>query len=300
MTVRRALAAIGCAAALASCAAASAPIAATPLPAGQPGAIPPGLGQQLANLGETPVTVFTYRPDGCTPSTILLVFHGLERNAARYRDDAVPLAQRYCMLVAAPLFDAARFPDWRYQHGGIVHRGAVQPAESWTVAMVPRLVAWVRAGEANPRMAYAAIGHSAGAQFLSRAVAFGGEGAARAVIANPSTWVRPRLDVPAPYGFGGVFPPAQGEAALKRYLAAPITVLLGREDTGSRNLATSEEAEDQGTTRFERGQTVFGEAQAAAREHGWAFNWQLAVVPGTGHNARRMFTSDQAFAALRP
>ena len=77
-------------------------------------------------------------------------------------------------------------------------------------------------------------------------------------------------------------------------------MLLGQDDTGSRNLATSDEAEEQGATRLARGQMVFTEAQAVAREHGWPFGWQLAIVPGTGHDARRMFTSDQAFAALPP
>ncbi len=262
-----------------------------------PGPAPATLGQEVADLGGEPITVYTYRPPDCAPTAVLLVFHGLERNAQGYRDDAVPLAQRYCMLVVAPLFDAARFPSWRYQRGGIVHDGAVQPPDRWTVAFVPRLLTWARAREHRPDLPYAMIGHSAGGQFLSRVMAFGGEGAMRAVIANPSTWVRPSVSVEAPYGFGGV---PDGEAALRRYLAAPIAVLLGRNDTGSRNLASSDEAEDQGATRFARGQTIYAEAEQAAREHGWPFGWRLAVVPGTGHNARAMFTSDQAFAALRP
>lgn len=263
------------------------------------GAIPPGSGQQTAELGGVPIQVFTYRPAGCVVSGLLLVFHGLDRNAADYRDDAVPLGQRFCMLVVAPLFDAARFPSWRYQRGGIVH-GAVQPAESWTVNFVPRLAAWARHREGRADLSYALTGHSAGAQFLSRVAAFSRNEASRTIIANPSTWVRPALDVTAPYGFGGVYGHTQGEAALRRYLAENITILLGQEDTGARNLATSDEAEAQGGTRFERGQNVFHEAELAAGQRGWAFNWRLAVVPGVGHSAREMFTSDQAFAALQP
>ena len=179
-----------------------------------------------------------------------------------------------------------------------MHDGAVQPAPSWTVAFVPRLVAWARAREDRPDLPYATIGHSAGAQFLSRVMAYGaGAGAMPVVIANPSTWVRPDLAIAAPYGFGGI---PDGAAALRRYLASPITVLLGRNDTGLRDLASSEQAKDQGANRLERGRTVFAEAEAAARAHGWPFGWRLAIVPGTGHNARGMFTSDQAFAAFRP
>jgi hypothetical protein len=200
----------------------------------------------------------------------------------------------------APLFDEARFPTWRYQHGGIVHGGVVQPEANWTVNLVAGLAARIRRQETRPDLPYALIGHSAGGQFLSRVAAFGRSQATEVVVANPSTWVRPSLDVAAPYGFGGVYPPGQGEAALRRYLAAPVTVLLGQEDVGSRNLSSTEEAEAQGTTRLDRGRTVFQEAEQAARQHGWAFNWRLAVVPGVGHSAARMFNSEQALAALRP
>ncbi len=262
--------------------------------------IPAGVAEQTADLQGVSIEVFTYRPAGCALSGALMVFHGLDRNADAYRDYAIPLGQRFCLLVVAPLFDAARFPTWRYQRGGMVHDGSVQPAESWTVNLVPRLASWIRHQEGRAELPYALIGHSAGGQFLSRVVAFGNDEAKEIVIANPSTWVRPSLEIAAPYGFGGVFGPQQGEAALRRYLAAKVTVLLGQEDVGSRNLATSEEAEEQGSTRFERGQTVFREAADAARRHGCAFNWHLAAVPGVGHNARAMFTSEQAFAALRP
>ncbi len=263
-------------------------------------AIAAGAGQQTADLAGVHLQVFSYRPAECAIAGILLVFHGLGRNAAGYRDDAIPLGQRFCMLVVAPLFDTARFPAWRYQRGGIVHDGAVQPSEDWTVNLVPRLVSWVRDRENRADLPCALIGHSAGAQFLSRVAAFARVDATQTVIANPSTWVRPRMDVAAPYGFGGMYDPAQGEAVLRRYLAASITVLLGQEDVGSRDLATSEEAEQQGSTRFARGRTVFREAELAARQHGWTFNWHLAIVPGVGHTAAKMFASDQMFAALRP
>ena len=261
--------------------------------------IPAGIGQQTADLQGVSLEAFTYRPAGCVVSGALLVFHGLQRNAEAYREYAIPLGQRFCLLVVAPRFDEARFPTWRYQRGGIVHDGSVQPAENWTVNLVPRLVSWVRHEENRGNLPYTLIGHSAGAQFLSRVAAFAEDEATQTIIANPSTWVRPSLDIDAPYGFGGIGR-VQGEAALRRYLAAKVTVLLGQEDIGSRNLATREEAEAQGNTRFERGQTVFREAADAARLNGWAFSWHLAVVPGVGHDARTMFRSDQAFDALRP
>ena len=263
----------------------------SPAPAGDA-----GFGRQTVSLDGTPIEVFTYRPAGCAVTGILLVFHGTGRNASGYRDDAVPLAQRTCMVIAAPLFDAARFPARSYQRGGIVGPGGMEPAADWTVRYVPLLAAWARQQEGQPDLPYSEIGHSAGAQFLSRVLAYTPDGARAAVVANPSTWVEASLDVAAPYGFGGV---PDSEAALRRYLAAPVTVLLGQEDRGSYELAESFEARQQGANRFERGQNAFRQAQATARQHGWVFNWRLAVVPGVGHSAREMMASDAAFAALQ-
>jgi hypothetical protein len=269
-------------------------------PAAEGNAIPPGAAEQTATINGVPLQLFTYRPEGCAITGMLLVFHGLGRNVAGYRHYAVPLARRLCLLVVAPLFDKQRFPTWRYQRGGIVDHGKLRPVQDWTVKFVPALVGWVRAQENRADLPYDLIGHSAGGQFLSRVAAFETLSARRIVIANPSTWVLPSLDTPAPYGFGGAYPHAEAEAALRRYLAAPITVLLGAEDTGSKDLADSAEAKAQGSTRLERGQNTFRAAQAAAQQHGWPFNWRIALVPGIGHTARGMLGSEQAFDALRP
>lgn len=262
--------------------------------------IPPGDGQQTVDLGRVSLEVVTWRPTGCPVTGALIVFHGNARDAAAYRDHAMPLAEQFCMLVVAPRFDAERFPPWRYQRGGIARDGVMRPPEAWTVALVPRLAAWIRQSEGNAALPYALIGHSAGGQFLTRVAAFADIDATRIIIANPSTWVWPSLDVAAPYGFGGLYEPEQAEAALRRYLARPITVLLGGADVGTRELVRTAVARAQGATRLQRGQNVFQAAESFARVHNWAFNWRLAIVPGVGHAAAKMFASAQAAAALRP
>ena len=98
----------------------SALLGSTPVLAG-----PIATGKQTADVNGTRMTVFTYRPAGCSDPSLLLVFHGARRDAADYRDDARPLADRHCLLVIAPLFDQHAFPSWRYQRGGIV--GKTEP-----------------------------------------------------------------------------------------------------------------------------------------------------------------------------
>src|SRR5262245_7374656 len=99
-------------------------------------AAPITTGRQVIDINGTPMVVFAYRPAGCSDPALLLVFHGIARNARTYRDDARALADRLCLLVVAPVFDKRAFPTWRYQRGGIVKDGVVQDARDWTGARV--------------------------------------------------------------------------------------------------------------------------------------------------------------------
>src|SRR5262245_13469800 len=262
------------------------------------GTFPTGAAHQTAMLS-TKLEIFTYRLDHCRVSSLLLVFHGLHRNAAGYRDDVRALADANCMLVVAPLFDEQRFPSWRYQLGGIVERHAVQDSRQWTGNLVLELVEWVRQQEGR-RLDYFMLGHSAGGQFLSRVAAFVPTDARRIVIANPSTYVAPSPRVAAPFGLGGLYDDAAAQTALRRYLAQPVTIFLGDADVGDNDLNETPAAMAQGATRLERGLNIYKQAEALATSHHWAFNWRLVELPGVGHSAAKMFSSPQARAALRP
>jgi pimeloyl-ACP methyl ester carboxylesterase len=257
-----------------------------------------GAGRHTATVGGVSMMMFTYRPSNCAKPDLLLVFHGLGHNADGYRDHARSLADRLCMIVVAPLFDKERFPVWRYQGGGIVDHGAVQPSNAWTGNIVLGIVDWVRHTEGR-NLDYYLLGHSAGGQFLSRVAAFVPTEAKRIVIANPSTHVFPSLTM-APYGFGGVYSANDSVAELRRYLALPLTIFLGREDTGDEERDDSPAAVAQGETRYDRGRNAYRAARDLARSRGWAFNWRLVEAPGVGHSARKMFATREAVAALRP
>jgi poly(3-hydroxybutyrate) depolymerase len=86
---------------LLSCLLAAPSVAAEPIPLRS--------GRQTADVNGTRLTVFTYRP-ACSDPSLLLVFHGIARNAADYRDYTRTLADRDCLLVVAPLFTSAPFP----------------------------------------------------------------------------------------------------------------------------------------------------------------------------------------------
>jgi pimeloyl-ACP methyl ester carboxylesterase len=250
--------------------------------------------------------VFAYKPAQYTGGDILLVLHGLGTNAPGYRDYAIPLADRLGLLVVAPLFDRQRFPTWRYQTGGLVRntRGegefTVVPEAQWMGHTFLQVIDAVRAAEGRPQLGYSLIGHSAGGQTLSRFAAFTPHQAKRIVIANPSTWLWPSREERFPFGFGGLPPKLADDEALRRYLAQPVTLLLGTADNRrDADLNVTPGAERQGANRYERGHNFYRAARELAQARGWVFHWTLLEVPGVGHSGRLMLGSDEAAAALK-
>src|SRR4051794_33410924 len=75
-----------------------------------PTGIPPGSAKLEVEVAGRRLNVFTYKPEGYRGGPLVVVFHGLARNADEYRDFARGLADRTGCLVASPEFDEDRFP----------------------------------------------------------------------------------------------------------------------------------------------------------------------------------------------
>lgn len=216
------------------------------------GELPHGSAQCVAECKGMPIELFTYKPESYTDGPLILVFHGVLRNAEDYRDHARRMGDRFHALIVAPRFPEARFPTASYQQGGLRLKGEVRPPN-----------------------------------------------ARRIVVANPGTYLFPSTDAAYPLGFGGLTDELSDEAALRRYLAQPITLYLARNDTErDEHFDTTPPAERQGRTRWERGQNTFRAAQELARRHGWEFNWRLVAVPGVGHDHEAMFNDPRCAEAL--
>jgi poly(3-hydroxybutyrate) depolymerase len=264
------------------------------------GPLPVGPAQVTLDVG-LPLEVFTYKPPTYTDGPLIVVFHGVQRNAEDYRNFAITLAERFGAIIAAPRFDRERFPTEAYQRGGVTKAGRVQPREAWTFTLVPGLVAQLRAAEGRPQLTCYFIGHSAGGQFLVRMMALAGaQGAVRVVAANPGSHLFPTRDADYGYGFGGLPGPLSDDDAVQRYLAAPLTLYLGTNDIDPNyeSLDRSPGAMAQGRFRYERGLACFAAAQKLARERGWVCNWRKVETSGLAHDAARMFAAPEAQTAL--
>jgi pimeloyl-ACP methyl ester carboxylesterase len=263
--------------------------------------LPAGAGVQDIPTTGGVIKVFTYKPSLYKDGPLVLVFHGASRNAEDYRNFAIAVAERFKVLVAAPLLDRERFPPDAYIRGNLLDKdGALRPREAWSFALVPQLLAALRAGEGKPELPYYLIGHSAGGQFLARFAAFYPHEARRIVAANPGSHLFPRTDWKFGYGFGALPAELGDEAALRRYLAAPLTLYLGTGDiqTDSANLDKSPEALRQGPHRYARGRACFEFAQKLAAERGWTFNWRKVETPGIAHDGGGMFAAPEMAEAL--
>lgn len=263
--------------------------------------MPAGIGSQEITTTGGVIKVFTYKPSLYRDGPLVVVFHGVNRNAEDYRNFAIAVAERFKVLVAAPLFDKERFPADAYIRGGLLNKdGSLRPREQWTYALVPQLVAALRAGEGKPGLPYYLLGHSAGGQFLARLAAFYPTEAKRIVAGNPGSHLFPRRDWDFGYGFGKLPPEISDDAALQHYLAAPLTIYLGTGDilTDSENLDRSPEALRQGAFRLARGRACFEFAQKLAAERGWTFNWRKVETPGIGHDGGGMFAAPEMGEAL--
>lgn len=265
-----------------------------------PEAIPFGKAEVQVTVKDIPLTVYTYKPETYADGPLLLVFHGILRNADEYRDHAVGMGQRFNVLIAAPKFDSDRFPRPRYQSAGIVDaEGNTQPADQRTGHYIPLIAQQIRRRENRQDLPYFLIGHSAGGQFLARTSAFVDTGAQRIVAANPGTHLFPVKDAGFPLGFGNLAEAAMTDDQLRHYLSQPLTFYLGTADVErDEYLDVTPESDLQGKCRLERGKNAFAAGKRLAEEKGWKFGWRVVFAEGVEHDHEKMFNHPAVEKAL--
>jgi hypothetical protein len=256
----------------------------------EPSSFAAGKSEVEITVGDLPLKCFVYRPNSYQDGPLLFVFHGVLRNASEYRDHAVGMGDRFGALVVAPLFDEARFPLAKYQHGGIVRDGMAVPKAERTGAMIPKLAAAIRQREKRSDMPYYMIGHSGGGQFLFRLAAFVDTDAKEIVASNSGTLVFPKREAPFPYGYGKLPDELATDDEMKRFAGQKLTLYIGDKDTErDEYLDVSAEADEQGPYRFARNQAAFKAWKKLADEKGWPFRWRLVVAKGIEHDHEKMF-----------
>jgi poly(3-hydroxybutyrate) depolymerase len=235
------------------------------------------------------VAVSTYAPPACAakPCPLLIAIHGMGRNARGARDAWKAAADRGGFLVLAPRFDKEQFSSRRFQQGNA--RGEPDKAK-WTFGLIERLFDVARASGRVAGGSYTIFGHSAGAQFVHRMVMLMPDARiATAAVANAGYYTLPVLAGERAYPYSLKGTPAV-DATLAAALSKPMLVMLGDRDTDPDHpqLNKSRGAEEQGPTRFARGEHFMAVARDEARRLGVMLRWREVVVPGVAHQQSGM------------
>jgi poly(3-hydroxybutyrate) depolymerase len=255
--------------------------------------LPAGDSSQFFDINGVRLQVLFSVPE--TPAErLLLVFHGSQRQPDSARRDAMPIGAAGRCIIAAPYFDLARFPEAKYQFGGV----GPDPVGKRTIDLIEPLAEAICATH-GASLPYYLIGHSAGGQFLQKLAAFIPGPAKAIVAANPGEHLFPTVEENYPFGYGKLRVRGGTEAGMQRYLAAPLVFLQGTADTKrEKGLPMSAAADRQGMTRYERGLKCFAFGRQLAEANGWPFKWRIYDVPSVGHSAKGMYAHRNAATAL--
>lgn len=269
--------------------------------------IPSGEGRFCFDAdGGPPLDVWTYRPEHHSPDgPVMVVMHGTLRNADEYRDSWIEHAERLGALLLTPEFRRDDYPSgYGYQQLNVLDEvGAPTPPEAWGPQRVEALFEHVVRSLDLRTDSYYLYGHSAGGQFVHRAMLMLPTTRARLAIAANSGWyTMPDFETPYPAGLAGS--PADGEQ-LDAALVRRVVVHLGTEDNDPDDpyLPRGDAASQQGPHRVARGEAFFRRLQRAATERGVDLGWSLEHAEGVGHSntdmaafATRLIESDLARA----
>lgn len=243
-----------------------------------------------------PIRVFFVEPgpEAMDEAPVVIVLHGVDRNADDYARNWHALARQYGMRVYAPEFSADAFPGAAfYNLGGIGTDGPHAFA-----AIEPLFTAIAgRGGQAD---GYFLFGHSAGAQVVHRALLF--EDLPRletAYAANAGWYTLPDESIAWPYGLEGV---PVDEDAVRNWTGRPLVILLGDrdDDPGHHHLRRTPEADAQGPHRYARGVFFAEMARARADALGASFRWTVQAVPGVAHDNAGMANAAAGLIAAQP
>lgn len=247
----------------------------------------PGAGRYEVQYGGKLIPVWYFLPeDADDDAPVLIVMHGVNRDADRYRNEWIPHACKYRFLLVVPEFSKEAFPGEDCYNSGntLDEQQRPRPREQWTFSLVEPIFEAMKLATGNQSERYYLYGHSAGAQFVHRFLFHVPDArVAKAVAANAGWWTMPDAAVKFPYGLQGA---AIDGGALKRLLQLPLVVLLGTADTDAQhvNLRRTPEAMAQGPHRFARGRSFYETGKHQAKALDVPFGWQLSTAPGVGHS----------------
>lgn len=221
---------------------------------------------------------FLYLPSAnLSEAPVLVCVHGISRNAEEQIQGFSDYAEANGVILVAPVFDAARFPD--YQRLGRSGKG--QRAD----LMLATILAEVghRIGVDIPRISL--FGYSGGAQFAHRFMMAYPERINAVVVAAAGWYTFPDPECRYPRGTAATEYVTGMPFDLDRFLQIPVCALVGEHDIiRDSTLRSSPNLErQQGLTRKERAHRWIRAMRATAKEREHSTLYYFELLPKTGH-----------------
>ena len=256
----------------------------------RPGPIRPGRVQRRRLAGHAWQKYFIYVPEVCAESApVLVAVHGISRNAREQARAFAPLAERYGIVVVAPLFPKSRFPS--YQQLGIA-RDSVFPRPDFALDQILREVTDLT-GARTER--FHLFGYSGGGQFTHRYAMANPERVQAAVMGAPGWYTFPDTTVDYPRGTRPQSAAKLLRFEANRYLRVPMAVLVGAADhqrDSALNQSTGLELQ-QGVNRLERGRAWVEAMRSEARARNLDTAYEFETLPDCGHSFEECVASGQ-------
>ncbi len=237
------------------------------------------------------VTLNYYIPSGdIATMPVQLVMHGVDRNGSTYRNSWIEKADQYKVVILAPTFSEAQFPESDYQTGNIVDgNNNYNSQDKMIYTVIEDIFSFFVNNSDSKADGYNLWGHSAGGQFAHRFSIFAAAPHVKTIVAaNPGWYTVPDASIKFPYGWGNLETTIPAITREGLY-AKNFVLMLGTKDTArDSNLRVTPEADAQGKNRYERGNYYFNWCKSDAQSRSLTFNWKKVEVEGVAHDQSKM------------
>lgn len=243
---------------------------------------PPKPDIQLCTLRDDPFQrYYLYLPQITAGARVLVTVHGISRNAEEHARLFAPFAERYGVVLIAPVFPANRFAKYQ-QLGKAGHGKRADQTLHQILSEVGTLT-----GAAINRLYL--FGFSGGGQFVHRYAMAYPERVARFMVGAAGWYTFPDATLKYPRGIKQRRDLPDVRLEPERFLKVPGGVVVGERDikAGSALNKAPHLAEQQGRNRLARAQRWAKAMAAAAHDRGLDTRYVVHILPRCGHSFRR-------------
>ena len=238
------------------------------------------IGCRLRGLSGQVYYLYIPKSAGKRPPLLVSV-HGISRNAIQHAQLLAPMAERYGVVLVAPLFSRDQFPD--YQRLSRFGRG---PRSDLALGRIIDEVSSLSGADSSRLYLF---GYSRGAQFVHRYSMAHAERVAGAVIGAAGCFSLPQQDSSSPHGAGMCrdLPGLRFDAG--KFLRIPMTVVIGNDDAG-RDQQSNQAARvglRPGRDRLQRAMSWAKTMNLLARCQGLPGHFRVETIVGLDHSLER-------------